>query len=102
RAGRLVPGGRDAPQLGRDGGRHRAELPLTGEELSERVADMDHPDVGRCDAARRERVGHDLADQVGEVQPGTGPVAREVGLVTAEQPGHGNRLLATTFPADYT
>ena len=46
-AGRLVPGGRLAPQVRLDGGGHRPELSLPGEELAERVPDVNGFDVLR-------------------------------------------------------
>ena len=85
-AGRLVPGGRLAPQPGLDGGGHRAQLPLPGEQLPEGVPDVDRLDVlGSRPALCRvpcTRFGH----HVGDLQALACVVPREVALVAAGDP----------------
>ena len=74
------------PQAVVDGGRHRAEVTLSGEHLAECVGDVDHADVRGVDLGRREGGVDDLAGQVGEVAAFSGEVAGEVALIAAENP----------------
>ena len=69
-----------------DGGRHRAEVALAGEQLAERVADVDDADVVGVDPGGGEGGVDDLGGQVGEVETLAGQVAGEVALVAAEDP----------------
>jgi hypothetical protein len=59
-------------------------MSLTSEELAERVADVDHPDIGRPYSGTFQRVLDGLREQVGDIQPLAHGVAGEVGLVTAD------------------
>ena len=86
--------GRDAPQLGLDGGRHGAELALAGEQLAEGVADVHDIDVARCDPGGGERLAHGLGEQLGESDLFARGVAREVGLIAAEH-CHGHTVIST-------
>ena len=71
-------------------GGHRAELTLPGEQLAERVADVDHLDVGCVDLGRRQCGGHHLGGQIGEVMTFPGEVAGEIALIPAENPNAGS------------
>ncbi len=71
-AGRLVAGGRGVPQTVVHGGRHRAEMALTGEHLTEGVGHVHHLDVGGVDHRLGEGLVDDLAGQVGEVASSPG------------------------------
>jgi hypothetical protein len=71
---------------GQDGGGHRPEMPLAGEQLAECVADVDHADLPGVDRRGRERPVDHLPGQVGEVLALTVQVPREVRLVAAEHP----------------
>ena len=81
-----MPRGGDAPQARVDGGGHRPEMPLAGEQLAERVADVDHADLPGVDRGGRERPLDDFPGQVGEVLALAVQVPREVRLVAAEHP----------------
>ena len=85
-AGRLVPGGRLAPQPGLDGGGHRAQLPLPGEQLPEGVPDVDRLHVLRLEAGAAQGALQRLADHVGDLQALACVVPREVALVAAGDP----------------
>jgi hypothetical protein len=86
-AGRLVPGGRLAPQPRLDGGRHRAQLPLPGEQLPERVPDVDGLHILGLQAGAVQRAGDRFGHHVGDLQALARVVPREVTLVTAGDPG---------------
>ena len=86
RAGRLVPGGRLAPQPRLDGGGHRAQLSLPGEQLPERVPDVDGRHVLRGDAGPVQRASHRFGHHVGDFQALARVVPREVALVAAGDP----------------
>jgi hypothetical protein len=86
RARGLVPDGGHLPQRRLDGGRHRAELALPGEQLTEGVADVHDADVGRGDVRVLQRALDVLREQLRERDALAGGVAREVGLVAADDP----------------
>jgi hypothetical protein len=94
-----VPRGGDAPQPRVDGGRHAAELTLAGEQLPERVADVDDPDVGRIDAGGLDRSGDHRLDEFGETVAGPAPVGGEIGLETAGNPGGRSSHAGTSVQA---
>src|SRR5689334_13171933 len=85
-AGGFVPRGRLAPQPRLDRGRHRAELPLPGEELAERVPDVDRFHVFRSYPGIFQRARHGLGHHVGDLQALARVVPREVTLVAARDP----------------
>jgi len=85
-ARRLVPGGRLAPQVRLDGGGHRAQLALTGEQLPERVPDVNGVHVPRLQAGRLERARDRLADHVGDLKALARVIACEIALVAAGDP----------------
>ena len=82
----LRGGTRCVPQPVVDARGHRAEMALTGEHLSERVRDVHDLDIRGVDLGRRERGIHDLRGQRGKIASFLGQIAREVALVTAENP----------------
>ena len=71
------------------GGRHRAEVALAGEQLTERVGDVDHVDRVGLESRSGERGSDDLGSQVREIESLPGQVAAEVALVAAEDPDVG-------------
>src|SRR6185437_14603652 len=85
-AGRLVPGGRLAPQPGLNRGGHRAELPLPGEQLPERVADVDGLHVLRLEPGAGKGAVDCFGHHVGDLQALARVVSREVALVAAGDP----------------
>jgi hypothetical protein len=85
-----VPGGRLAPQPRLDGGGHRAQLSLPGEQLPERVPDVDRLHVLRLEAGALQRASHRFGHHVGDLQALARVVPREVTLVTAGDPGARN------------
>ena len=60
------------------------EVALAGEQLSERVADVEGLDVGGLDARVRERAIDHLADEIRDLQLLAREVAGEVALDAAE------------------
>src|SRR5262249_37675150 len=86
RAGGFMPRGGPVPQLVADRGRHRPEVALAGEHLTEGVGDMDHSDVGGVHLRRGKRVLDDLCGQGREVAVLFAEVASEIALVAAENP----------------
>jgi hypothetical protein len=59
---------------------------LPGEQLPERVPDVDGLDVRRRDAGRLQRAGHGLGHHIGDLQALARVVPREVALVAAGDP----------------
>ncbi len=92
-----MPGRWDSRQPGFDGGRHRAHVPLPGEQLPERIADMDDADVLGVDAGGRKGARHHLGGHGCHVRTLFGPVACVVRLVAAENPDHAFRVGAGTY-----
>ena len=60
------------------------ELALPVEQLAERVADVDGLDLARLDLGVGERAGHDVGDEVADLEALLGVVAGEVGLEAAQ------------------
>ena len=90
RAGGFVAGGGGSHSSVVDGGRHRAEVALAGEQLAEGVADVDHVDVARRRRWPR-RACRRRPRRSGRRSRGLrGEVAGEVALVAAEDPDVGS------------
>src|SRR3954447_4459285 len=77
------------PQSVVDTGRHRAEVALPGEHLAEGVGHVNHRNVGGVNSGRRECISHYFGRQIRVVTALAGEVAREVALITAEDPDVG-------------
>jgi hypothetical protein len=76
--------------------RHRPEVPLPGEELAEGIADVDDTDLRAGEAGCDEGALDDLTDQPVDADALSGQVAREVALVTAENP-HPDSFVSAAF-----
>ena len=94
RARGFVPRGRRVPELVADRGRHRPEVALSGEHLTEGVCDVDNSDVGGVHLRRGERALDDLCGQSREVTVLFAEIASEIALVAAENP-HACRAVHT-------
>ena len=86
RAGRLVAGGGLAPQRIVDRGGHGAQLALAGEQLPERVPDVDGFYFAGVGVRAVEGAGHRLGDHVGDLQALARVIPRVVALVAARDP----------------
>lgn len=89
---------RGVPEAVANGGRHRPEVGLPGEHLTEGVGDVHHADVGGIDLGRAQRRVDDLGGQRGEVVAFFGEVASKIALVTAENPDAGRPIHTLTVP----
>jgi len=87
---RLHGGTRGCPTVVVDTGRHRAEVALPGEHLAEGVGHVNHRNVGGVNSGRRECISHYFGRQIRVVTALAGEVAREVALITAEDPDVGS------------
>ena len=81
-----MPGGRLAPQQRLDRRGHGAELSLPGEELAERIPDVDGLHVLRSQAGRGQGAGHGLGHHVGDLQALARVVPGVVALVAPCDP----------------
>jgi hypothetical protein len=83
-AGRLVAGGRQSRQRRIDVEEERAEVALHRVQLGGEVADVADLDVLRLEPGGLEATQHTLADHRDDVLALLRPVAREVGLISAQ------------------